>query len=137
MWVQTWHPRHPIYAALRAHDYPAFATAQLQERRAAGLPPFAALALVRADARTAEVAAAFLHDAAALARDAPGVTIYPVVPPHVAKVADVERMQMLLESPSRSVLQRMLAQWLPRLQGLRAGHKGLLRWAVDVDPLAI
>ncbi len=137
MWVQTWHPRHPIYAALRAHDYPAFATAQLQERRAAGLPPFAALALVRADARTAEVAAAFLHDAAALARDAPGVTIYPVVPPHVAKVADVQRMQMLLESPSRSVLQRMLAQWLPRLQGLRAGHKGLLRWAVDVDPLAI
>ena len=96
-----------------------------------------ARALVRADARTAEVAAAFLHDAAALARDAPGVTIYPVVPPHVAKVADVQRMQMLLESPSRSVLQRMLAQWLPRLQGLRAGHKGLLRWAVDVDPLAI
>jgi primosomal protein N' (replication factor Y) len=137
MWVQTWHPRHPIYAALRAHDYAAFAAAQLEERRGAGLPPFAALALVRADARTTEVAAAFLHEAATLARDLDGVTVYPVVPPHVAKVADVERMQMLLESPSRTVLQAMLAHWLPQLDDLRSRHKGLLRWAVDVDPLVI
>ncbi len=137
MWVQTWHPRHPIYAALRAHDYAAFAAAQLEERRGAGLPPFAALALVRADARTAEGAAAFLHEAAMLARGLDGVTVYPVVPPHVPKVADVERMQMLLESPSRTLLQAMLANWLPQLDGLRGRHKGLLRWAVDVDPLAI
>jgi primosomal protein N' (replication factor Y) len=46
-------------------------------------------------------------------------------------------MQMLLESPSRAALQRLLAQWLPRLQVLRAAHKGLIRWAVDVDPLGI
>ena len=59
------------------------------------------------------------------------------MPPPVAKVADVERMQMLVESPSRRVLQRMLAAWLPGLHELRARHKGLLRWAVDVDPLAI
>ena len=137
MWVQTWNPRHPIYAALRAHDYEAFAAAQLEERRAGGLPPFAALALVRADARTAEAATAFLHDASALARAYDGVTVYRPVPPFVAKVADVERMQMLVESPSRAALQRMLAGWLPGLQGLRAQHKGLIRWAVDVDPLAI
>ena len=126
MWVQTWHPRHPLYAALKAHDYEAYATAQLGERRAAGLPPFASLALLRAEARTVEVARAFLHDASSLA-----------APPPVAKVADVERMQMLVESPSRRVLQRMLAAWLPGLHELRARHKGLLRWAVDVDPLAI
>ena len=137
MWVQTWHPHHPVYAALRRHDYAAFAAAQLEERRGAGLPPFAALALVRADARSAETATAFLQEAAALARDLSGVTVYPVVPPHVAKVADVERMQMLLESSSRSALQAMLASWLPQLDGLRGRHRGLLRWAVDVDPLAI
>ena len=137
MWVQTWHPHHPVYAALRRHDYAAFAAAQLEERRGAGLPPFAALALVRADARSAETATAFLQEAAALARDLSGVTVYPVVPPHVAKVADVERMQMLLESSSRSALQAMLASLLPQLDGLRGRHRGLLRWAVDVDPLAI
>jgi primosomal protein N' (replication factor Y) len=137
MWVQTWHPRHPLYAALRAHDYAAFAAAQLAERRAAGLPPYAALALLRADARNAAVAAGFLEDAAALARQHAGVTVYPAVPPHVAKVADVERMQMLVEAPTRGTLQRMLAAWLPGLHALRARHKGLLRWAVDVDPLEI
>ncbi len=137
MWVQTWHPQHAIYAALRAHDYQAFAAAQLQERRAAGLPPFAALALLRADARTSAVAATFLAEASVLAQDYGGVTVYPAVPPHVAKVADVERMQMLVESNTRGGLQRMLALWLPQLHGLRARHKGLLRWAVDVDPLVI
>ena len=138
MWVQTWHPTHPIYAALRTHDYESFATTQLQERKAAGLPPFASLALLRAEARTAEAATAFLQAAAGLI-DAPqaGVTLYPPVPPFVAKLADVERMQMLLESPSRAALQRTLAAWLPQLNGLRTHHKGLLRWAVDIDPLAI
>jgi primosomal protein N' (replication factor Y) (superfamily II helicase) len=63
--------------------------------------------------------------------------VFRPVPPVVAKVADVQRMQMLVESPSRAALQRMLAGWLPGLQALRAQHKGLLRWAVDVDPLAI
>ena len=59
------------------------------------------------------------------------------MPPHVARVADVERMQMLLESPARAALQRLLAAWLPGLHALRAQHKGVLRWAVDVDPRGI
>jgi primosomal protein N' (replication factor Y) len=66
-----------------------------------------------------------------------GVTIYAPVPPPVSRVADVERLQMLLESPSRAALQKLLAQALPQLHALRAAHKGLIRWAVDVDPLAI
>ena len=140
MWLQTWHPQHALYAALRAHDFEAFAATQLAERRAAGLPPYASLALLRAEARTAEAAAAFLTDAAQLAAGLPGheaVTVYPAVPPVVSKVADVERMQMLLESPSRVALQRLLSLWLPQVQALRAAHKGVMRWAVDVDPLAI
>jgi primosomal protein N' (replication factor Y) len=138
MWVQTWSPTHPLFTALRKHDYDSFAAAQLEERQAAGLPPFAHLALLRAAAPTAEAATGFLRDAAALIDPATaGVTVYPPVPPFVAKLADVERMQMLLESPSRAALQRTLAAWLPQLNGLRGAHKGLLRWAVDIDPLAI
>ena len=66
MWVQTWHPQHPLYAALRQHDFAAFAASQLKERETAGLPPFAHLALLRAEARTAEAAQAFLQAAAEL-----------------------------------------------------------------------
>ncbi len=137
MWVQTWHPQHALFAALARHDYAAFAASQLAERRNAGLPPFSHLALLRAEAKSAAVAAAFLQDAGALAGGEEGLTLYPPVPPAVSRVADVERMQMLVESASRPLLQRFLAGWLPQLLPLRAQHKGLIRWAVDVDPLAI
>ncbi len=140
MWVQTWHPQHPLYAALKKHDFSAFASSQLAEREAAGLPPYSHLALLRAESRDAAVALAWLHDAAALATSlAAGaeITVYPPVPPAVSKVAGIERLQMLVESASRVRLQRLLADWVPALHRLRASHKGLARWAIDVDPLAI
>ncbi len=144
MWVQTWHPQHALYAALRAHDFEAFARSQLKEREMAGLPPYSHLAILRADARTPEAARTFLHAAAELAHTLPGVDqlmVYPPVPLGVARVANVERMQMLVESGSRVALQRFLALWLAALHGLRkrptAKEDRILRWAVDVDPSAI
>jgi len=141
MWVQTWHPEHALYKSLATHDYEAFAAQQLAERESAGLPPYAHLALVRAEARTAEAAKAFLDAAAAWAKQLPdarqGVLIYPPVPMAIARVANVERMQMLVESSSRGALQRLLWHWLPELGALKREHRAVLRWAVDVDPLAI
>ena len=144
MWVQTFHPQHGVFEALRLHDYPAFAAQQLKEREEAAMPPFAFQALVRADARTQEVAQGFLAAAshAAHAHGLPGldqVTLYPAVPLTIQRVANVERAQMLLESSSRTALQRFLAHWQPVMQATRSQpeHKGLIRWLVDVDPLAI
>lgn len=144
MWVQTWHPRHPLYEALRRHDFEAFAASQLRERAAAGLPPFSHLAMLRADAKTAEAARDFLQAAAECAQTLPEaepVTIYAPVPLPVARVADVERMQMLVESASRPALQRFLAQWIEALHALRRERAPnapkVLRWAIDVDPLSI
>ncbi len=138
MWVQTWNPQHPLFAALRKHDFPAFAEQQLQERQRAAMPPFGFQALLRAEARTQEVAQAFLQAAADAAAGLDGsshVVMYAPVPMTVQRVANVERAQLLLESGSRPALQALLAAWQPVLQGLRM--KGLIRWAVDVDPLAI
>jgi len=142
MMVQTWHADHALWKALRAHDYERFAADQLSERRMAGLPPYAHLALVRGEARTQEAAQAFLEEAASLgealcAELGTEVLIYPPVPTSVQRVADVERMQMLVEAAQRPALQRFLAAWVPPLQALKGRHKGVIRWAVDVDPLAI
>ncbi len=140
MWIQTATPRHALYQALARHDFDSFASSQLDERRRAGLPPFSSLALVRAEARDAAVASAFLQAASEVAGADPAsatVSVYPPVPPAITRVAGIERMQMLVESASRPALQRFLAGWLPALHALRPRHKGLLRWAVDVDPLAI
>ncbi len=144
MWVQTFHPDHPLFEALKRHDYPAFAAQQLEERQAAGLAPFGFSALIRADARTQDVAQGFLNAAAeaAQAQQLPGhehVTPYPAVPMTIQRVADLERAQMLVESPSRMALQGFLAAWQPVLFETRRQpeFKSLVRWAIDVDPLAI
>jgi primosomal protein N' (replication factor Y) len=138
MWVQTWHPQHALFAALRSHDYPAFAQSQLEDRRKAGMPPFAFQALLRAEARTQEAAQAWLQDASDAAQaldEAPRVAVYSPVPMPVQRVANVERAQLLVESASRAALQRFLAQWQPLLHAAKT--KGLIRWAIDVDPLLV
>ncbi len=150
VWVQTFQPAHPVYAALKQYDYPAFADSQLQERAQAGMPPFSFQALVRADARTQEAAQAFLNTARVQAQSDMGqwpgwqavlaqVTLYPAVPMSMQRVANVERAQMLVESTSRSALQQFLGGWHIVLQAARSapGCKGLIRWAIDVDPLTI
>ncbi len=144
MWVQTFHPRHPLFEALKTHDYPQFAKQQLQERKAAGLSPFGFSALVRAEAKAQDVAQGFLNAAiaAALAAQLPGhdrITCYPAVPMSIQRVANIERAQMLVESASRAALQRFLAAWQPVLFETRkqGDFKSLIRWAIDVDPLAI
>jgi primosomal protein N' (replication factor Y) len=137
MWVQTWHPTHPVYAALRAHDFEAFAAAQLRERERAGLPPYTHLALLRAEARELSIATNFLEAAVTAAGEPSAVSLYAPVPLALQRVAGIERAQLLVESTSRAALQRFLGDWNDRLVELRASHKGLIRWAIDVDPLAI
>ncbi len=150
MLVQTFHPTHPLFEALKRHDYPAFAASELTDRTAAGLPPISHQALLRADARSQDVAQGFLSAARAeleaMLAPMPGgpelleqVSLYPAVPLSMQRVADVERAQMLLESPSRSDLHKVLSQLHAVLHHLRGQpeHKGVIRWLVDVDPQAI
>ena len=142
MWVQTWYPQHPLFASLKQHDFPAFAVTQLAERLSAGMPPHGHQALLRADARTQQAAQAYLNAAAQAAAGLPHfneVTLYPAVPLTIQRVANVERAQLLVEAASRGALQRFLSAWQPVLLHSRSlpEARGLVRFAVDVDPLVI
>ena len=134
MLVQTAYPDHPLYRALVAHDYPGFARSELFERERAGMPPFSHQALMRAEHRQPAAVAQFLDRARELASPLAaelGVTVYPPVPASLARVADVHRQQMLVESTRRAALQRFLREWRAAL----GGERTRVRWAVDVDPL--
>ncbi len=140
MWVQSFHPLHPLFEALKQHDYPAFAEQQLKEREQATLPPFSFQALVRAEARTQEAAQGFLNaarDAGVALANELMVDLYPAVPMTIQRVANIERAQMLIECTSRKALQHFLSHWQADLHALRSVHRQVIRWAVDVDPLAI
>jgi len=144
MWIQSFEPQHMVYQALRQHDYPSFAQQQLRERQDAAMPPFAFQALVRADAKTQDAAQAFLRAATDAAHQGQlphldDVFLYPPIPMTVQRVANVERAQMLIEATDRRALQRFLHAWQPWLHWVRGQppHKSIVRWLVDVDPLAL
>ena len=133
--IQTQYPDHPLFAALVAHDYPGFAAAQLKERELAGFPPYAFQAMLRAEAPEMADAIAFLKVAAELPviGEHENVFIYDPVPMKMARLANLERGQLLAESHSRPALQAFLPRWREAIEGLKAPSK--LRWHIEVDPL--
>lgn len=130
--IQTRYPQHPLYAAVRAHDYDQFANDLLDERRQAGMPPFMFQALLRAEARELDTAMDFLQQAAQCA-DHPDVTINDPIPMTMTRVANMDRAQLLVECASRPVLQAFLKSWLPALRAIKAR----VRWSLEVDPVDI
>ena len=133
--VQTQYPDHPLYRALAAHDYAAFAAEQLAERERAGFPPFTHQAMLRAEAPELKQALAFLETASELGAALSGgkVALYDAVPMRLHRLAHLERAQLLVESRSRPALQAFLARWLAAVRELRAPKA--LRWHIDIDPL--
>jgi primosomal protein N' (replication factor Y) len=135
--IQTDFPGHPLFAAVAAQDYPRFAEAALEERRAAGFPPFSHLALLRAESKKAGEAAAFLAAAARLAariaarERIANLEVFDPVPAPLERKAGFERAQLLVRSPRRAALQRFLRVWKVDLD---ARGERRVRWSLDVDP---
>jgi len=133
--IQTQYPDHPLFASLVAHDYPGFAAGQLAEREQAGFPPYAFQAMLRAEAPEMADAIAFLKAAAALPLigEHDNILIYDPVPMKMARLANLERGQLLAESHSRPAIQAFLPRWREAIEGLKAPSR--LRWHIEVDPL--
>lgn len=130
--IQTHYPQHPLYAALIAHDFDCFAKALLAERRQAALPPFLYQALLRAEAPQLQLALGFLQ-AAKCCIAHPGITINDPVPMSMTRVANIDRAQLLIESPSRPAMQEFLKRWMPVLRAI----KPRVGWSLEVDPVDI
>jgi primosomal protein N' (replication factor Y) len=135
MVVQTRYPQHPLFDALKAHDYESFASHEMQARKDARMPPFSHQATIRADHKKLANCLQFLSTARELGEplvdaDNPVFMCDPV-PLTVVRVGGIERAQMLIESESRPALHRFLTQWLAQLHEL----PGSVRWFLEVDPV--
>ena len=105
-----------------------------EERRAAQLPPYSSLALLRAEATAREAPHAFLQQARDQAEpfaNGQVVLFGPMAAP-MEKRAGRYRAQLLVQAPSRTPLQRFLSAWIPRLES--GQQKRQVRWSIDVDP---
>ena len=132
--LQTHHPEHPLLRVLVLEGYRKFCEGALEERRLARLPPYASLALVRAEATQRDAPQSFLRDAEACASARPpaGVSVLGPVPSPMERRAGRYRAQLLVDATSRAALQRFLPGWIAELEALPSARK--VRWSVDVDP---
>ena len=139
--LQTHHPDHPLLNTLINGGYHAFAGSELEQRQAAGFPPFAHLALLRAEAKHVDVTNTFLLQAkSTLLRasetsleSANAVEIHGPLPAPMQKRAGMHRMQLLLSAPNRRALHARLDAALPLIHALPESRK--VRWSLDVDPV--
>ena len=132
--LQTHHPDHPLLLTLLQGGYHAFAAAELEQRQAAGFPPFAHMALLRAEARHAGPPMAFLQAAKdVLLRASPAIALEGPVPAPMPRRAGAHRAQLLLSAPVRGALQSALDAGMPAIHALPEARK--VRWSLDVDPI--
>jgi primosomal protein N' (replication factor Y) len=135
--IQTEYPSHPLLTLLLQGGYQAFATGALTEREQTAWPPFARIALLRAEATQAAAPMKFLHAAASLARGQAtrGVRILgPAIAP-MERRAGRYRAQLLLHAATHSPLQRLMSEWIPALEALPEARQ--VRWSIDVDPVEL
>ena len=135
--IQTEYPEHPLLAQLVAGGYDAFASAALEERRQARWPPFARVAVLRAEAARRETPLEFLERAREIAESL-ATTEVEVLGPAAAPMerrAGHYRAQLLLHAATHSPLQRLFSRWLPAIEELPEARK--VRWSLDVDPLEL
>jgi primosomal protein N' (replication factor Y) len=130
--VQTSYPEHPLLQRLLAGGYAAFAEAALEERRAAGWPPFSHLVMLRADAARPELAMSFLGACREALGMRAGLLVLGPAPAPMERRGGRWRAQLLFQSDSRPVLRSALAALRERAPALAEGRG--LRWSFEVDP---
>ncbi|WP_411833840.1 primosomal protein N' [Pseudoxanthomonas mexicana] len=147
--LQTHHPGHPLLETLIQGGYAAFAEAELQQREAAGFPPFAHMALLRAEAMHADPPMRFLHEAKAVilsllpaAREEgvrrpdegqPTIGIHGPLPAPMPRRAGYQRAQLILSAAQRRSLHAALDVLVTTLHASPQARR--VRWSLDVDPV--
>ncbi len=130
--IQTHLPQHPLLNVLIQQGYDAFASALLETRFNAGLPPYHYLALMRAQSSAPARLLRFLHAVKAQLKDVP-VSVLGPAPSPLSKKASQYRMQLLMNAPSRQKRHRALTQLREWLTMEKISQT--VRWNIDVDPM--
>ncbi|OOF00858.1 primosomal protein N' [Salinivibrio sp. MA351] len=134
--LQTHHPEHSLIQSLVHKGYQAFAESALTERRQAWLPPYTFLSLFRAEGHEENSVQQFLQQVRQTLAASPiqhdESHIMGPMPAAMAKRAGRYRWQLLIQAPSRKVMQQWLTVALPAIHQLLLSRK--VRWSLDVEP---
>jgi primosomal protein N' (replication factor Y) (superfamily II helicase) len=144
IYIETQFPEAAVFQFLLRHDVDGFLSFTANERKEAGLPPFAYQALIHAEAKSLDKAIQFLSALRGYLRDrghiSTGLRVYDPVPKAVMRVAGSERAQLLVESDDRKSLQEILEaidRYLRDHSQGRISKEGRIRWLIERDPISI
>jgi len=127
--LQTYAPEHPVMQALKAQDRDAFVAAEMEERQAAGLPPFGRLAAVIASGPDAAQLDRFAQEMAKVAPNAEGVEVYGPADAPLGLVRGRRRKRFLVRADRGVDLSAYMAAWRARVK-----PPGAVRLTIDIDP---
>jgi primosomal protein N' (replication factor Y) (superfamily II helicase) len=134
--IQTAYPEHSLFNALRQQDFASYAEHLLAEREMTLFPPYAHLAILRAEANQYHAVETFLKACAQVARElSKHVMVYDVVRPQMERLKGMERGQVLLQASERSAMQKLLRVWSEQIRQHPLAKK--VRWTLEVDPLEL
>ena len=133
--VQTYQPNNPVLRRILDDGYMAYAWTATAERQQVGLPPYAAMVILRAESSRAERPLAFLQAVrSALVDMGPeSVELGFPIPALMERRAGRTRALLSLKSSNRGALHEMLGDSIEMIEQQAKHHR--VRWTVDVDPL--
>jgi len=137
VFVQTLNPEHFALTTAVAHDYEAFYTQEIADRKDAGYPPFSHLAAIQFSSTSSKMVETGAGLAAATLRElrSRSTIRLEILGPAVAPMGMIRgryRWQILLKSPRRDQLHRLLKQFKEQYS-----YPATLRMAIDIDPLEL
>ncbi|MBN9231049.1 MAG: primosomal protein N' [Legionella sp.] len=130
--IQTHEPQHPLLNTLIRKGYDALAQEILLMRRQAQLPPYYYLALIRAQSHDLEQLKQWFQQCKIFLHQL-NIEVMGPAPAPLPRKAHQHRMQLLLKSASRKILQAALTQWREWLTINKLNNS--VRWNVDIDPV--
>ena len=143
--IQTRYPQHPLFRALVENTTEAFVRRLLEERRAAGLPPYGHMAIVRLADRDQDRLRAWAADLHrrlyAWLRDQrrqpnadpqwSEAQVYPPAPDYPERRAGRVRWHLVVEGPTR----KTRAQIVGQVEAFYASVRTTVDLVIEIDPL--
>ena len=135
--IQTRHSTHKVLTKLTRTNYKELAMYLMEERKAASMPPFAQLVLLKAEGNT-------LNESMNLLQQMNKVSIRLIqesnsnirtvgpVPAPMEKKAGRYRAHLLLKAETKTTMQQFLTQFVYQIDQIKLSRN--LRWSLDVDP---
>ena len=127
--LQTYHPDHPVMAALISGDRDAFLVREAEDRRSQSLPPFGRLVALIVSGPNPGVVEAFARNVARAAPAQKDVRVLGPAPAPLSMLRGRHRHRLLLKAKRGVNVQSYVRRWLGAVT-----TPSSVRLQVDVDP---